>query len=199
MRLAVTPDERFLYVNYQLSGPGGRAGHDVIGKFDVRTGKLLRAITGLPNVGDWIAISPDGRTLWVSGGDACLSRAYDHIGCPAVPAGVINIIDIATDRLMRSLQLVGMPGAIAFSPDGTLVAVNGPGARLVDARTFKTVAATPEIYTQALVFCRDGRRAYATDRQRSRRPRHHPALEDFQNQALQIERFRHGQQYRVIR
>jgi hypothetical protein len=47
MALALTPDGRFLYVNYQGSGPGGSAGHDAIGKLDARTGVFLRAVTGL--------------------------------------------------------------------------------------------------------------------------------------------------------
>jgi DNA-binding beta-propeller fold protein YncE len=164
MHLALTPDGRFLYVSYQHFGPGGQAGHDAIGKFDARTGKLLRAITGLPNVGNTLAISPDSSVLWANGEDACSSIAYDHLGCPAVPAGILNIIDTATDRLLRSVPVVGTgtPEGIAFSPDGAIVAVSGRSPRFLDARTFDTLAAIPGIRTHALIFSRDGRRAYAT-------------------------------------
>jgi DNA-binding beta-propeller fold protein YncE len=163
MHLAFTPDGKFLYVSYQHFGPGGLKGHDAIGKFDARTGKLLRAITGLPSVGNTLAISPDGGVLWANGEDACSSIAYDHLGCPAVPAGVLNIIDAAADRLVRSVPVVapGTPEGVTFSPDGAIVAVSGPSPRFLDARTFHTLAVIPEIRTHALVFSRDGRRAYA--------------------------------------
>jgi len=164
MHVALTPDGKSLYVSYQHYGPGGRAGHDAIGKFDARTGKLVRAITGLPNVGNALAISPDGGMLWANGEDACSSIAYDHLGCPAVPAGILNIIGTAADRLVRSVPVVGpgTPEGITFSPDGEIVAASGRSPRLLDARTFQTLAAIPGIRTHALVFSRDGRRAYAT-------------------------------------
>jgi DNA-binding beta-propeller fold protein YncE len=117
--LALTPDGNFLYVNYQHYGPGGREGHDETGKFDARTGKFRSAIKGLPNVGNTLAVSPDGRRLWANGDDACISHRYDHLGCPAVPAGIMKIIDTATDRLVRSLPLVaGVPFGITFPRDG---------------------------------------------------------------------------------
>jgi len=161
--LALTPDGKFLYVNYQHFGRGGRAGHDAIAKFDARTGKLLRSITGLPNVGGAVAISPDGRTLWANGMDACSSLAYDHLGCPAVPAGVINVIDTAADRLAHSMALIApLNNELTVSPDGDLVAVCGSGVHFVDSRTFHVLAGVLESDTNALVFSRDGRRAYAT-------------------------------------
>jgi YVTN family beta-propeller protein len=162
MNLALTPDGKYLYVNYQQSGPGGRPGHDAIGKFDAKTGRFLHAITGLANVGDALALSPDGLRLWADGEDACASPAYDHLGCPAVPAGVVNIIDTAADRLVRSVPLVSraFPGFVKFSPDGRFVVVNGGGPRFIDAGTFATLAALPDLTMNALVLLHDGRRAY---------------------------------------
>jgi YVTN family beta-propeller protein len=163
MYLALTPDGKYLYLNYQHSGPGGRPGHDAIGKFDAKTGRRVGAITGLANVGDALAISPDGRRLWVDGEDACASRAYDHLGCPAVPAGIVNVIDTATDRLVHSIPLVGSGGGdlVTLSPDGAYAVLNGAAPRFVDSRTFSTVAAFPDLPVLALVFLRDGRHAYA--------------------------------------
>ena len=162
MNVALTPDGMYVYVNYQKSGPGGRPGHDAIGKLDAKTGKLLRAITGLANVGNALALSPDGRRLWADGEDACSSRAYDHLACPAVPAGVVNIIDTATDHLIRSVPVVGgsFPSIVKLSSDGEYAVVDSEGPRFIDARTFATLAAPANLAMNALVLRNDGRCAY---------------------------------------
>jgi hypothetical protein len=167
MKLALTPDGKYLYVNYQGSGPGGRPGHDAIGKFDAATGRRLSAITGLANVGYSLAVSPDGRRLWADGADACDSRAYDHLGCPAVPAGILNVIDTATDHLVRSLPLVGysFPMIVKFSHDARYVVVNTGGPRFIDAATFATITGLANLPTSAIALRRDGRRAYVALRQ----------------------------------
>src|SRR2546425_13116661 len=92
MGLALTPDGRVLYVNYQNGGPGGSWGHDAIGRFDASTGVFLGSTTGLPHVGQTIAVSPDGSQVWANGTDACYRPQYDHRGCPFVPGGIINVI-----------------------------------------------------------------------------------------------------------
>lgn len=120
--VAVTPDGKFLYVNYQCFGPGGSAGHDAIGKFDVPTDTFIKGITGLPNVGSKITISPDGKRVWASNVDACSSPAYDHVGCPVIPQGVVNVISTATDTLMLSL---GSTGRVAFAPNNSFAALGG--------------------------------------------------------------------------
>jgi DNA-binding beta-propeller fold protein YncE len=160
--LALTPGGRFLYVNYQGGGPGGSAGHDAIGKFNARTGAFLRPITGLANVGHRLAVSPDGRFLWVSGWDACFSRAYDHIGCPAVPAGIVNVLDTATDTLVRHIPWIGgsFPTDLTFSPDGRVLATSGAAPRFYDSRSFEILAGLPEMLTACLAFNPSGTRAY---------------------------------------
>ena len=60
MGLALTPDGRFLYVNYQNGGPGGPWGHDAVGRVDASTGAFLGSTTGMPHVGQTIVASPDG-------------------------------------------------------------------------------------------------------------------------------------------
>jgi DNA-binding beta-propeller fold protein YncE len=164
MALALTPDDRLLYVNYQHSGPGGRLGHDAIGKFDAKTGAFLGSITGLANVGAALAVSPDGQALWANGLDACMSRAYDHVGCPAVPAGIVNVINTRTDKLVHSIAWLGPvhPLSIEHSPDARIVAVSGESPRFYDSGTYEIVAALPAVFTRALVFDPDGRRAYTS-------------------------------------
>ena len=69
----MTPDGKYLYVNYQCLGPGGATGTDAIGKFDGATGAFLRGITGFPNVGAKITVTPDSRFIWGVGFE-CLLR-----------------------------------------------------------------------------------------------------------------------------
>jgi YVTN family beta-propeller protein len=121
--VAVTPNGQFLYVNYQCFGPGGSAGHDAVGKFDVSTETFITGITGFPNVGSKIAVSPDGKRVWATDGDACSSPSYNHVGCPVVPQGVVNVISTATDKLLQSL---GAPGRVGFAPNNSFVMVGGP-------------------------------------------------------------------------
>lgn len=120
--VAVTPDGQFLYVNYQCFGPGGSAGHDAIGKFAVSTDTFLLGITGFPNVGSKIVVSPDGKRIWAANVDACSSPSYDHVGCPVVPQGVVNVISTATDKLLQSL---GSTGRVGLAPNNSFVLLGG--------------------------------------------------------------------------
>lgn len=126
--VALTPNGKYLYVNYQCFGPGGSSGHDAIGKFDVATDTLLKGIIGFPNVGSKIAVSRDGKRVWASNVDACSSPAYDHVGCPLVPQGIINIIETESDRLVDSLAAVGR---VSFAPKDSFVVVGGPQLMLL--------------------------------------------------------------------
>jgi YVTN family beta-propeller protein len=126
--VAVTPNGKFLYVNYQCGGPGGTSGHDAIGKFLVSKNKLIKGITGFPNVGSKIIVSPDGKRVWATDGDACINPVYDHVGCPVIPQGVVNVLSTATDKLVQSL---GAPGRVGFSPSDSFVALGGPQITLL--------------------------------------------------------------------
>lgn len=120
--VAVTPNGLFLYVNYQCFGPGGSSGHDAIGKFDVSTDTFVKGIIGFPNVGSKITVSRDGKRVWASNADACSNPAYDHVGCPVVPQGVVNVISTATDTLVQSL---GSTGRVGFAPNNSFAALGG--------------------------------------------------------------------------
>jgi len=130
--VVVTPDGKYLYVNYQCFGPGGSPGHDAIGKFDAATGAFIRGITGFPNVGTKITVSPDNRFVWASDLNACSASVYDHKGCPAVPQGVVNVISTATDSLFRSL---GSTRRATVAPDGSFVVLGGSQLSLLGGST----------------------------------------------------------------
>lgn len=162
--LTVTPDRRFLYVNYESGGPGGRFGHDAIARFDAHTGAFLESITGLANVGSYMTVAPDGKRLWASGLDACSSRMYDHAGCPMVPAGIVNVIDTASRRLLASIGLPGPyhPFRLDYLGDGCTVVLSGDGMRFVDAHTFQVTRVESQIRTRALALLPGRKRGYAT-------------------------------------
>lgn len=161
--LAISADRRSLYVNYQGGGPGGSWGHDAIGVFDLATGRLTGSIAGFPNVGREIAVSPDGSRLWANGMDACTQHLYDHVGCPLIPAGTVNVIDAASRKHIRTLALAGpfIPESMVFTPDETRVVLTGTGGMLaVNSRTFQITDTFRDNYYGAIVFHPQMRRAY---------------------------------------
>lgn len=161
--VAVTPDGQFLYVNYQCGGPGGSGGHDAVGRFDAATGAFLGSILGLPNVGNRITISPDGSQAWENGGDACISGSYDHVGCPAVPAGVVNALSTSTNSLLQSIGFPGFaPGITSFFPDSQFAAIgSAPNLLIFSTSTFAVVDSLPIAASGSLAFTPDGKHAYA--------------------------------------
>lgn len=161
--VAVTPNGQFLYVNYQCGGPGGSGGHDAVGRFNAATGAFLGSILGLPNVGNRITISPDGLQAWENGGDACSSGGYDHAGCPAVPAGVVNALSTTTNSLLQSIGFPGFsPGITSFFPNSQFAAIgSGPNLLIFSTSTFAVVDSIPIAGSGSLAFTPDGKRAYA--------------------------------------
>ena len=151
-----------LYINYQGGGPGGRPGHDVIEALDAASGRVENVLSGPPNVGGPLALSPDGNQIWANGEDACWSPAYDHDGCPLSPGGVINVIRVSDNRVARTLGLPAAgAGEISFFPDGSRAVVSGSvETRVIDTRRFSAVEALALKQTGKAVFARGGTRAY---------------------------------------
>lgn len=163
--LALTPDGSQLFVNYQSGGPGGRDGHDALARFDTRTGRRLGTMGGFANVGGLRALATDGRQVWASGLDACSATRYDHIGCPMVPAGLLNVLDALTGRLVRSIPLAGPAhGAhvhgVRLHPDGQTAWVTASGIRIFDRRTLSMIAAAPMLAAPHFLLAKGGRQLY---------------------------------------
>lgn len=162
--LAVTPDGRRLYVNYQCSGPGGRPGHDAIDVFELPAERLVASITGLPNVGGPMAVSPEGAQVWANGLNACYVPAYDHAGCPVVPGSVLHIIRTSDNAVLRTLALPGEAfDRISFSPGGARVGVGRRSTSLgvLDTASFTLLESLQVRASGSAVFTPDGKRAYA--------------------------------------
>lgn len=154
MKLALTPSGKFLYVNYQSSGPGGRPGHDAIAQYDTSSGRLVRTILDLPNVGGSLAVSADGSALWANGTDACLSTRYDHQGCPIVPATIVNVLRLPAHVLLGQItrQEPVVRQAISFSPAGRFVVISGQNPTLHDSLTLRLLATATGFNTVDWLF-----------------------------------------------
>src|SRR5208283_1484454 len=93
--VAVSKDDRLLYVNYQCFGPGGSMAHDAFGVYKLPSHELIATVRGFPNVGGQVVLSADGSQVWLQGFDACSRFDYPHEGCPGVPTDVVNVLRTA--------------------------------------------------------------------------------------------------------
>jgi YVTN family beta-propeller protein len=98
-----------------------------------------------------IALSPDGKTLWIG-----------HR-----KEGLVTVIDTASGKVTQTLTAGQMPIRMAFSPDGKQVWIISPneGALLVfDAATRKETGRVEfDGAPVGIVFSPDGSRVYSTD------------------------------------
>ena len=161
--LALTPDGRRLYVSYQAGGPGGSPGHDVIGYFDTTTDQLAGVVPGkYPNVGGYLAVSPNGSQVWENGGDACSSPRYDHEGCPSAPAGLMHVFSTGLHPDVRNISLRGaIMGCVTFSPKGDVAFVGTLNHLLLMRSNDLRVIGTLPASSGRVAFSEDGGLAYA--------------------------------------
>ncbi len=96
--LALSPDGTTLYTG---------AGDGMVIEWDVATGKKLNTLGGFAEEIECVAFSPDGKML------AASSRN-----------GITLLWDVATGEYLRGLESSFSPGSLAFSPDGSLLAMD---------------------------------------------------------------------------
>jgi YVTN family beta-propeller protein len=130
VNLALAEHQNEIFVAYQC---GSRPGHDPVAIYCLTAKDTchsaydqIASISGFPNVGGMMSISPDENYLWEYGIDACSQPAYDHIGCPGNdpvkgtddPTKILNLID--TDSLVvrtYPFPLTDDSGFVSFSPE----------------------------------------------------------------------------------
>jgi len=160
--IAFAQDGRTLLISYQAGGPGGSSGHDAIGYFDTSTDRLVSVSKGFPNVGGDVSVLPYGFRAWEIGADACDSPQYDHAGCPVVPGGLINIIDLQKRTLVRS---IGVRGArligCSFSPNGEVAAITSSERLiLMSVKSMSSIGSLRLASPSKMAFSADGSLGY---------------------------------------
>lgn len=159
--MALSPDGTRLYVALSgsaIAGPGvdesklpppdRRA--DGIGVIDIASGRLVATLESGPDP-ETFALSPDGKTLYVSNEDT----------------GRLSAVDTVSGKI-RAAAVVGIePEGVAVRPDGKVVYVTCEGDSTVhalDATTLATLATIPtKPRPRAIAFTRDGKRGMSTD------------------------------------
>ncbi len=160
----VTTDRTRLYVSCQCQGPGGTPGHDAVVVYDLATRKEIGTAQGPPQVGSTLSVSPDGAFLWVNAHDACSAPAYDHAGCPSVPAALVNVYDTATLRPVRSVGLdLSDAGEVGVLPGGRRAYLAGMGLRVVDTRNFAVAESMAGGIIRRPALSPDGRMVWIID------------------------------------
>jgi DNA-binding beta-propeller fold protein YncE len=162
--LAMEPRRNLLYVGYQCGGPGGRDGHDAIDIRALDTAEARGRIAGPPQVVDELFVAPNGTQLWVDGKDACANPDYDHVGCPIVPGGILNVFRVDDSILLRSVGTAAGndPESLSFVPDGSRVIVGGAFGSVFDLTGLRIVEQAPWQIRGHTAFTADGKRMFAS-------------------------------------
>ncbi|MEQ1579749.1 MAG: hypothetical protein ABL964_04070 [Steroidobacteraceae bacterium] len=159
--LSLSPDGARLYVALSgsaIAGPGvdesklpppdRRA--DGIGVIDIATSRLVATLESGPDP-ETFALSPDGKTLYVSNEDT----------------GRLSAVDTASGKIRASAAVGIEPEGVAVRPDGKVVYVTCEGDSTVhalDATTLATLATIPtKPRPRAIAFSQDGKRGMSTD------------------------------------
>jgi WD40 repeat protein/tetratricopeptide (TPR) repeat protein len=145
-RLVVRPPNRFLTFDRLAIGPNGSrlalwatnaAEHSGLSLWDLtpadRLGRRQRIPLDQPPAPQWgqsVAMSPDGRLVAVAQGSCpslfCDGPDHGLVVCPGAGSprlpGAVAVLDGATGRRRATLFRPGTATAVAFSPDGRLLA-----------------------------------------------------------------------------
>jgi YVTN family beta-propeller protein len=158
--IALSPDGTRLYIALSgspIGGPGVDESKlpppdktaDGIAIFDVASLKLERVLRSISDP-EQLAVSPDGRRLYVASEDS----------------GKLIVLDAKSGAVVGSVDVGGEPEGVAVSPSGDLVAVTseaGNHVALVDMSMMKVRATVPVgERPRGLSFARDGKTLFST-------------------------------------
>jgi YVTN family beta-propeller protein len=156
--LAASPDGRLLYIALSgsaIAGPGVDESTlplpdrtaDGIAVLDIASGRVLRVLRGISDP-EQVAVSPDGRRLFVASEDS----------------GLLFVLDARTGVAVARLEVGGEPEGVAASPDGRIVYATSEE----DGTVAAVETAPPRVRARIAVggrprnaaFSADGRRAF---------------------------------------
>jgi len=160
--VALAPDGSLL----ALSG-----GREAVELCDPETGKAARSISGRNSVVWTLCFSPDGKLLATGGQAEGKSPAADSRFDKTSPGRQIDLLDVGTGKLARSLGRLGAGDVycLAFSPDGQQLAAGGGRLRgelrIWDIPTGKEKLSLPGHIAQvrAVAMSPDGRHVASAD------------------------------------
>ena len=186
--VAVSRDGKLVFVSMYEDDKKTGSGVAVV---DTATRKVVRYVTtGAqpftlavgPDGRIWVPIHSQGRVEVYAGAN---QRADGRIEVPPNPhsvafsaglmraftanheANAVAVIDMSTDRLLKSIPVSKSPHSIATSPDGKTVLVAGYDANTVDLIDAKTLRSTGPFRVgkqpQSVAFATDGGHAYVVN------------------------------------
>ncbi len=104
-----------------------------------------------------LALSADGKKLYVT-----------LAGTEAVPGREVAVLDVATESVIKRIQVGLRPYVPVLHPDGRFLVVTNElsnYATVIDTQTDKVAGEIPvDYYCQGLAFARDGKRAWIANR-----------------------------------
>ncbi|HEY0139773.1 MAG TPA: cytochrome D1 domain-containing protein [Thermoanaerobaculia bacterium] len=150
--MALAPDGKRLYiaVSWWRDGKRPRTGNEAIVALDTKTRKVTRAYTAGGTDPECVAITADGRHLYLSNEDA----------------GTASIVDVRSGKHLATLVVGTEPEGVATSPDGRWTYVTTETSNVItviDAKTHKVAAnILVDARPRVAIFTRDAKRAWAT-------------------------------------
>jgi len=138
--IAVGPDGSSLYV------PSCRT--DMLTVIDTATATVTRTVPGVGGCDASVAVTPDGRSVWVSGDNG------------------VAVVDVVTSTVIHTLPIT-YAGGIAFSPDGRRAYIADTQTNTVDVLDTTTPAVLDSVPAgrtpQSIAVSPDGFTAWVAD------------------------------------
>ena len=132
--------------------------------WDVETEKLHQTLSGHIAPIQTLAFSPDGTLLVSSGGRNWEEQpgddgiTYTFSSRESVVDKTAKVWDVATGENIATFKHLGQVRAIAFSPDGTLLATSAGRTDIRSTKTWQDIATLSTVNATCLAFSPDGTR-----------------------------------------